>query len=128
MQCQPHVHHGACRYGVQCKLKPPPIWRCVLSARIVSHARCKAAQAQTPLTFSKISIRPSRSMVARICSEPGEMAKGTCKDKGGREAESFAGRVSWPGLQQGWAARQRSPLTCDWHAAAQQTSKLAGSG
>jgi len=34
-------------------------------------------QAHHKPTFSKISIRPSRSMVARICSEPGEMAKGT---------------------------------------------------
>ncbi len=49
---------------------------------------CPTANQPPALTFSKISIRPSRSMVARICSEPGEMAKGTCGAGGGTRQES----------------------------------------
>lgn len=38
----------------------------------------QALASTVPPTFSKISIKPSRSIVARICSLPGVMVNGTC--------------------------------------------------
>ena len=39
----------------------------------------QAFASTVPPTFSKMSRSPSRAMVARICSEPGVMVKGTCQ-------------------------------------------------
>ncbi len=39
----------------------------------------QALASTVPPTLLKMSMRPSRSMVARICSLPGVMVKGTCK-------------------------------------------------
>ena len=38
----------------------------------------QALASTVPPTFSNTSIRPSRAIVARICSLPGVMVKGTC--------------------------------------------------
>jgi hypothetical protein len=38
-----------------------------------------ALASTVPPTFSNTSIRPSRSMVARICSLPGVIVNGTCR-------------------------------------------------
>lgn len=41
------------------------------------HTQAHLLDSTVPPTLSNTSIRPSRSIVARTCSEPGEMVKGT---------------------------------------------------